>query len=351
MSLEMMCLGYVSRGNESLGYVSRGNESLGNVSRGNGSLGYVSRGNESLGNVSRGNESLGYVSRGNGSLGYVSRGNESLGNVSRGNGSLETLDGNPFRQSISAGFHFDQLLSVVISTVNSVDGENETIASVTGCSTPVIEKTFLDLVQAEGSTERSSEKDKQGYLYLTWNNPNEKHASRYTSEVSFLNLAKHTSVISTSLDIVSVDPTIADLVNYISDSEKTQLTRQINELQANYTELRDVVEEHDGIHTNLNLTTTIINDKLGNIKGQNSQTGEIKCLLNEINHVTFLRPFENVPTVNLMLSYFYAASSSYISFRNNLTYVNTTGFGVNCNRPSSLTSISLQCQSFLNYYF
>ncbi|KAH9523945.1 hypothetical protein Btru_047584 [Bulinus truncatus] len=358
-------LGDVSRVNESLGDVSRGNESLGDVSRGD-----VSRGNESLGDVSRGNESLGDVSRGNESLGDVSRGNESLGDVSRAWYTMleatpnvilpkglqvrcsikkyfnltEKFNGNASRQSVPAGFHFDQLLSVVISKVNNANGENETIASVTGCSTPVMEKSFLNLAQAEGSTERSPEKDEQGYLYLTWNNPNEKHAAKYTCEVLFLNSDKHSSVLSTSLDIVSVEPTIADLVNYISDSEKTiqQVTRQINELQANYTELRDVVKEHDGIHTNLSLTSTIINNKLEKIKGQNSQFGEINCLVNEVNHVRFTQPFNNAPKVNLILSYLYVPSGANVVLAHSLYYVNRTSFGVHCNRPSSLTSINFK---------
>ncbi|KAK0050041.1 DSC-2 [Biomphalaria pfeifferi] len=216
------------------------------------------------------------------------------------NDTVNSFDDSKLESSSSQGqAEFSRLLTLVVSKVNKESGENETIASVTGCDTPVIENKFVSTLQVAGSTEGSPVEGEQGYLTLTWDSPVEKHGGYFICEAFALNSNKHPVSLSASLQINAVQPQISDVVNYISTLDKYVL-----DLKAKVTELQ---------------------------KGQNTQTGKFQCY--STTSVDFHLPFNNTPKVILSPSSISWDYSEYSTYSISIESVSNTGFEVLCSYP------------------
>ncbi|KAI8776213.1 uncharacterized protein LOC106080264 [Biomphalaria glabrata] len=162
------------------------------------------------------------------------------------NDTVNSFDDSKWESSSSQGqAEFSRLLTLVVTKLNTETGENETIASVTGCDTPVIEKKFLNTLQVLGSTEGSPRGGEQGYLTLTWNTPIKKHAGYFTCEAYALNSNKHPASLNASLQVKAVQPQISDVVSFISTLDKYifDMKAKVTEVYEENKKLREQARE------------------------------------------------------------------------------------------------------------
>ncbi|KAK0050043.1 DSC-2 [Biomphalaria pfeifferi] len=225
---------------------------------------------------------------------------------------------------------FSRLLSLVVTKVDKESGENETIASVTGCDTPVIENRFVNTLQVVGSTEGSPVFGEQGYLTLTWDSPVEKDAGYFICEAYALNSNKHPVSLSAALQISALQPQISDLVSYISTNDKyiLDMKAKVTEVYEENQKLREQARE-------LAFQNDYILNRLDRLRGQNSQSGRFQCSYS--TYIDFNPPFNSTPKVILSLASF-SFSYSY-SYSMSLQSVSNTSFSVYCSNPSGSTQV------------
>ncbi|KAK0050040.1 DSC-2 [Biomphalaria pfeifferi] len=226
---------------------------------------------------------------------------------------------------------FSQLLSLVVTKLDPDTDTNVTIASVSGCDVPVIEKAFLDLVEVEGSSEGSPRDGEQGYLTLTWDRPVSGDAGSFTCEAYALNKEKHPVSLYASVYVETVETTIPDLVEYVLLTDK-----YIFDLK---TKIADISEEMKSV----TLENKRISDKMKTLKKGSVQTGTVAC---GTDKVTFSPAFNSTPTVFTSLNIFSATlyrDNSYsksMSVSMSVISVTKSNFVPSCNYDYSSATFS-----------
>ncbi|KAH9523952.1 hypothetical protein Btru_047610 [Bulinus truncatus] len=229
---------------------------------------------------------------------------------------------------------FSRLLSLVITRTNKDTGLNDTIASVTGCDSPVIEAPFVGEVQVVGSTEGSPLDGEQGYISVTWDRPQERSAGVFSCEAYAQNPAKHPVSLTAYLEINSVQPQISDLVSYISTNEKSisELKSKVSDL---YYENRQLKQQALDLATE----NEFIESRLDQSKCQNVQSGTSGC---GYQTVYFSPAFNSTPKVftslnSLSFNSYYSSWS--FSYSNNIQSITNESFVTSCSISAGQASL------------
>ncbi|XP_059162051.1 uncharacterized protein LOC131945082 [Physella acuta] len=239
--------------------------------------------------------------------------------------------------SAGQGSDVSHLLSLVITKFNAVTGENETLASVAGCLAAAPEVNFLGKVTVDGNTDWSPVTGEVAYLQVTWEMPLSEHSGTYYCEASALTSEKHSISISASLQIVTKDPTISDLVTYISEHDKniSSLSAQMLALKLEKEALKLELET---MKSNLTAQMSDIETRVASISGHNIQTGSTSC---SYQYVTFPVAFNSTPTVfTSMGSLYMSGYSSYssASYQISTSSVTNESFYLSCSISGAFSS-------------
>ncbi|XP_055869892.1 uncharacterized protein LOC129923368 [Biomphalaria glabrata] len=217
-----------------------------------------------------------------------------------------------------------RLLSLVITKKNEDSGLNETMVSVTGCDSPVIEKQFEGTFQADGTTEGSTKTGEMGYISLTWNRPVDEHSGLFFCEAYALDPFKHSVSLTAGLKIKSIEPKISDLVTYISIND-----RHIEQLQAKVSEIKTENTELKERNTNITLEYEDLK-KYVDLRIPKFQFGSFTC---SSQGVTFDPPFNKTPEVFTSLTGLTMGFSSQYStstYSLGVQSVDNLGFSISC---------------------
>ncbi|CAL1547695.1 unnamed protein product [Lymnaea stagnalis] len=182
--------------------------------------------------------------------------------------------------STSPRSDISDLLSIVITKYSNDHKKREIIASVTSAAAPKTEAVFTSAVQAEGTCE-SSDVDELGYLLLTMDMPTDEHAGNYTCEVLALDFQKIPLALNASFSIAVIQPSVSDLVTYISKHEQEiiELRKQVSDLkETNITLMRHISERDKSLQTG---RSTICRDNPKNY----------------IATITFQQPYVDTPKI------------------------------------------------------
>ncbi|XP_059162050.1 uncharacterized protein LOC131945081 [Physella acuta] len=246
-----------------------------------------------------------------------------------------------------------QVLSVGIFAFDHNINRNQLVASVRTSEHASIEQTYAGLVRVEGSTNTSQTPGEMAYLQVQWDNPLEEQAVSYTCEASMLTLTGQTTSMSNVLEVTSSDPTISDLVKFISQ-HKQQISDQekkIALLQEENQHLRQAIisiqsnASHyalDGgaiqqqitvLQQNFSSQTQELRAKVEEMKGQNIESGIAVC---HTHYVSFKRRYLVKPTVlTTFVRLGFTTSpnkdtADTFVFQVNTENVDVTGFNVTC---------------------
>ncbi|XP_059169209.1 uncharacterized protein LOC131950993 [Physella acuta] len=212
------------------------------------------------------------------------------------------------------------LMSIVITKWNKETDQNETVASVAGCLAAGAEFNFLGKVEVEGNTERSPVSGEVGYLKLTWDRPLDQHSGLYSCEASALTTEKHSFSLNASLQIVAQEPTISDLVTYISEHDKN-ITSLKEENQKLKLDLKALMS-----NTTQNFTELV--KKMALMKGHNIETGSVTC---SAQTVYFSQQFINTPVVYVAIeSLSVNTGGRYITTSLSTSEVSDESFDLSC---------------------
>uniref|UniRef100_A0A2C9L1T3 H-type lectin domain-containing protein n=1 Tax=Biomphalaria glabrata TaxID=6526 RepID=A0A2C9L1T3_BIOGL len=219
--------------------------------------------------------------------------------------------------SVSSEELFEHLMSIVIT-----EGKRQTIASVTGCDKPVIERAFEGVVTAVGNAENSTELEEMGHLTLTWDRPLLKDADNFTCEAFALNPDKASASLSVSLEITAVEPNLSDLLDYISSND-----RQVELLKQNWTFLQETFNSVQANILQLQGKTNDFDTALAGLKSQNIQSGTFEC--RDVT-IKFARPFDFPPKIFSSFIDLNFESNYAVQYTINYVSVNETHFTVRC---------------------
>ncbi|KAK0043856.1 fibrinogen-related protein 1 precursor [Biomphalaria pfeifferi] len=111
--------------------------------------------------------------------------------------------------------------SIVISKVNQLTNQIETIADITPFENATISPAFTGTVLVEGNSMRSPRPGESGYLQVVWPNPDQNQSGEYVCEIFGLDPHNHPVTLRSTLTLTSHETTIQDLVTYISSLEKS----------------------------------------------------------------------------------------------------------------------------------
>ncbi|CAL1547694.1 unnamed protein product [Lymnaea stagnalis] len=222
----------------------------------------------------------------------------------------------------------DRFLAIAIMKVNEKSGSTEAVASVTGCEVPVIQQGFANTIKAEGSSEGSQEPDELGYLLLTWDHPSTTDSGTFKCEAIFLNPQSFSQTLRTSLDVPANEPSLSDLITYISANSKyiASLEKQVQELAKENQELSADVKQLSNRTLEQRVLTT-----------DNIQTGSASC---KNQYIYFPHAFRNEPVIFTSVSSLSFQRLDYYSqsFSIQVDDVSSYGFSVNCTTPSYYTT-------------
>lgn len=207
-----------------------------------------------------------------------------------------------------------KVLSVGIFAFNPDINQNQLVTSVRASEQASIEETYAGMVRAEGSTNTSQTPGEMAYLQVQWDNPLKEQAVSYTCEASMLTSTGQTTSMSNVLEVTSSDPTISDLVKFISqhqqhisNQEKTiallqeenqHLKQTIDSIQSNASHYSldggSIQHQITVLQQNFSSQTQELRAKVEEMKGQNIESGIAVCH----NHrVSFKRRYQVKPTV------------------------------------------------------
>ncbi|KAK6971069.1 DSC-2 [Biomphalaria glabrata] len=183
--------------------------------------------------------------------------------------------------------------SIVISKVNQLTNQIETIADITPFENATISPAFTGTVIVEGNSMRSPRPGESGYLQVVWPNPDQNQSGEYVCEIFGLDPHNHPVTLRSTLTLTSHETTIQDLVTYISSLEKS----------LNYFKLPKI------------------------------QKGAETCIPNAFSSyvpVSFSEAFSTVPTVFMSFTDVRYSSSIDGEFRVTVIGVNETHFTYDC---------------------
>ncbi|XP_059169206.1 uncharacterized protein LOC131950990 [Physella acuta] len=223
------------------------------------------------------------------------------------------------------------LMSIVITKWNKETDQNETVASVAGCLAAGAEFNFLGKVEVEGNTERSPVPGEVGYLKLTWDRPLDQHSGLYSCEASALTSEKHTISLSASLQIVAKEPTISDIVAYISEHDKniTSLKEENQKLKLDL----------ESLMSNTTQNFTEVQQKMALMKGQNTQTGSVTC---SDQTILFSQQFKNTPIVYVAFEALSVSGSGTYTTSLSTSAVSVSSFKLSCSYTGHVNTWGLR---------
>ncbi|KAK0041787.1 DSC-2 [Biomphalaria pfeifferi] len=209
------------------------------------------------------------------------------------------------------------ITSILITKVTNF-GRREAVASVTLFDPPTADGYYASQAQVEGSCERSPFNGEKGYLLVTWTRPLQEQAGEYLCEISGLSSDKHPVTLQSNVQISFSQPTVSDLIGYISNNEM-----RISQLEKENNLLKQEV---------LTLNTSAPVSSVGNIKAQHIQQGSGECNYYSSYHwVNFYPPYTITTTPIVFLSVTNWTTSGY-SARARVTAhsINNNGFNLEC---------------------
>ncbi|KAH9523947.1 hypothetical protein Btru_047590 [Bulinus truncatus] len=211
----------------------------------------------------------------------------------------------------------EHITSILITKVTSY-GQREPVASVTLFDPPSADGYYASQAKVEGSCDRSPYVGEHGYLSITWDRPLEEQSGEYLCEVSGLSSDKHPVTLQSNLQVTFSQPTLSDLIGYISKNEM-----RITELEKENSLLKNEMQRWNG--------SSQTGNSSGHIKAQRIQTGSGECSYNQSHYVNFSQNYDTTPTIflsitNLTMLYSYNTHEARVSAHD----VNNWGFRLQC---------------------
>ncbi|KAK0043860.1 DSC-2, partial [Biomphalaria pfeifferi] len=188
------------------------------------------------------------------------------------------------------------VMSIIISKLNKFTNQLDPVADVTPFDSATAGAMFKGSVSLNGSTSGSTNHREMGFLEVTFNYPDDKESGEYTCEIFALNHENHPVNLRSILTVISREPSISDLVKYISNQEKR------------FEEIKNYEKRFD------------------EIKSQNIQRGSVSCRSSDSSIIHFQHSYNTIPMVFTSFTSIASSGNYGTSIQVTIDSVTTTSF-------------------------